>query len=89
MMQRLYAAIDKCSSGLLDYTSTKVSNGAYIHCNLINDSLFSSPSSFSLAVSGLVCRRCAEMFARAGYCCMDHKVRSKSLPETLARVGRF
>ena len=82
--QRLYAAIDKCLSGLLDYTSTRVSNGAYIYyCNLINDSLFSSPSSFSLAVSGLVCRRCAEMFARAGYCWTTRCGQSRCLKHSL------
>ena len=82
--QRLYAAIDKCSSGLLDYTSNRVSNESNIYyCNLINDSLFSSPSSFSLAVSGLLCRRCAEMFARAGYCWTTRCCRSRCLKQSL------
>ena len=91
--QRLYAAIDKCSSGLLDYTSNRVSNESNIYyCNLINDSLFSSPSSFRFSITRCQWPRMQALCRDVRVCWvpLDHdKVLSKSLPETLARVGRL
>ena len=84
--QIIYSATYKCSSGLLVYASSNLS--AY-YCNLINHGhafvtfVFSTPCEWP---------RVQALYrdVRACWVLLDHdKVLSKSLPETLARVGRL